>query len=82
MPAQGGCLPAGCRPHCPIPQAYTATLPLGSPPPLLQVLDWVDVCSRCEEVQVAAHMVLLGVGQEPMGHLVRDVGLNGLQVSE
>ena len=56
--------------------------PLVSAPPPLQVLDWLDVCSRCEEVQVAAHMVLLGVGQEPMGHLVRDVGLNGLQVSK
>ena len=60
---------------------YSAPIrPRAPPRPLLQALDWVDVCSRCEEVQVAAHMVLLGVGQEPMGQLVREVGLNSLQV--
>lgn len=43
------------------------------------VLDWVDVCQRCEEVHVAAHAVVLRVGVEPVPTLIRDVGLNNLQ---
>ena len=46
----------------------------------LQVLDWEGVCARCEQVEVAAHLALLGVGQEPMRRLIHTVGLNDLQV--
>lgn len=49
-------------------------------PAPLQVLDWEDTCGRCEQVEVAAHLALLGVGPEPMGRLVQAVGLNDLQV--
>lgn len=49
---------------------------LFSPPP--QLLDWEDVCGRCEAVAVSAHIALLGVGQERLGALIRDVGISGL----
>ena len=45
-----------------------------------QALDWDAACARCEQIEVAAHLVLLGVGREPMRRLVQSVGLNDLQV--
>ena len=52
-----------------------------SSPSLPQFLDWVDVCARCEEVQVAASLAVLRVGREPVACLVREVGYSSLQVS-
>jgi hypothetical protein len=48
--------------------------------PALQILDWVDVCQRCDEVHVAAALVLLGVGPEPIARLAREVGYENVQV--
>lgn len=61
-------------------------LPLSTPvaccpqTPPLQILDWVDVCQRCDEVHVAAALVLLGVGPEPIARLAREVGYENVQV--
>ncbi|KAI3424453.1 hypothetical protein D9Q98_010005 [Chlorella vulgaris] len=43
------------------------------------ILDWVDVCQRCDEVHVAAALVLLGVGPEPIARLAREVGYENVQ---
>lgn len=45
-------------------------------------LDWLDVCQRCEEVQVSAGVVVLGVGTELVARLVREVGYANLQVAD
>jgi hypothetical protein len=43
------------------------------------VLDWEAACARCEQIEVAAHLALLGLGPEPMRRLIASVGLHDLQ---
>ncbi|PSC74706.1 major facilitator superfamily isoform A [Micractinium conductrix] len=49
------------------------------------VLDWRDVCQRCDEISLAAHYAVLGVGVEPLSvvaremHLYRQVGAATLE---
>ena len=42
------------------------------------MLDWEDTCARCEQLEMAAHVGLLGVAAQPLGALIRDVGYEGL----
>ena len=53
------------------------TDPVRSP---AQVLDWRDVCQRCDEISLAAHYAVLGVGVEPLSVVAREVGPAGVEV--
>ena len=46
----------------------------------VQLVDWMDLCARCEEVHVAAGLLVLGVGTQPVASLAQEVGYGSMQL--